>query len=69
MKEVAHPNHKLSIKKEKIYRYAKSKPPYFKNKGTNTKLTTAVSFNKMFNPGPDVSFNGSPTVSPMTAAA
>jgi len=28
----------------------------------------AESLMRMFNDGPDVSFNGSPTVSPMTAA-
>lgn len=28
----------------------------------------AISFTKIFKAGPDVSFNGSPTVSPTTAA-
>lgn len=28
----------------------------------------AINFTKIFNEGPDVSFNGSPTVSPITAA-
>jgi hypothetical protein len=33
-----------------------------------TKDIIAISFIKMFNAGPEVSFNGSPTVSPTTAA-
>merc|ERR1719155_376527 len=33
----------------------------------NTKLMMAVSFMTMFNAGPEVSFRGSPTVSPVTA--
>jgi len=33
-----------------------------------TKDKIAINFTRIFNAGPDVSFNGSPTVSPMTAA-
>lgn len=39
----------------------------YKN-GAITKATTDINFNKMFNEGPEVSLNGSPTVSPTTAA-
>src|SRR5205809_2576899 len=38
------------------------------NQGANTKLTTLISLMRMFIAGPDVSLNGSPTVSPTTAA-
>lgn len=34
----------------------------------NTKEMIAMSFMRMFREGPDVSFSGSPTVSPTTAA-
>ena len=34
----------------------------------NTREIIAISFIKMFKAGPDVSFRGSPTVSPTTAA-
>src|SRR5690606_16434797 len=37
-------------------------------KGTKTKLKIAMSFIRMLSEGPDVSLNGSPTVSPTTAA-
>mmetsp|Transcript_4484 Transcript_4484/g.8293 ORF Transcript_4484/g.8293 Transcript_4484/m.8293 type:complete len:327 (+) Transcript_4484:1066-2046(+) len=37
-------------------------------KSANTSEMMAISFIKMFNAGPDVSFKGSPTVSPTTAA-
>jgi len=37
-------------------------------KGAITNATTDINFNKMFNDGPEVSLNGSPTVSPTTAA-
>ena len=40
----------------------------FEKPPTNTKLIIAISFINMFNEGPLVSFNGSPTVSPITAA-
>ena len=36
--------------------------------GAITSDTTDISFIKIFNDGPDVSLNGSPTVSPTTAA-
>ena len=38
------------------------------NKGAITKLTIAITFIRIFMEGPDVSFKGSPTVSPTTAA-
>ena len=37
-------------------------------KGTKTKLSIADSLTSMFREGPEVSLNGSPTVSPTTAA-
>jgi len=37
-------------------------------KGAITNATTDINFNKIFNDGPEVSLNGSPTVSPTTAA-
>ena len=36
--------------------------------GVNTTATMLMSFTRMFSDGPDVSLQGSPTVSPMTAA-
>lgn len=38
------------------------------NELANIKDNIAISFIRMFNAGPDVSFSGSPTVSPTTAA-
>ena len=38
------------------------------NKGAITKLTIAITFIRIFIAGPDVSLNGSPTVSPTTVA-
>lgn len=38
------------------------------NNGTNTSETIDINLIKIFNDGPDVSLNGSPTVSPTTAA-
>jgi hypothetical protein len=38
------------------------------NPFTKTKLIMAISLIKIFNEGPDVSFKGSPIVSPITAA-
>jgi len=38
------------------------------NPFANTKLIIAISFTKIFKLGPLVSFNGSPIVSPITAA-
>ena len=43
-------------------------PPWFKNNCANTKDTMVINFINIFNEGPDVSLNGSPTVSPTTAA-
>ena len=39
-----------------------------RKKGANTSDSTAMSLIKMLLAGPEVSFSGSPTVSPMTAA-
>lgn len=36
--------------------------------GANTSDSTAMSLMRMFRDGPEVSFKGSPTVSPITAA-
>jgi len=36
--------------------------------GAITRETTAINLIRMFSDGPDVSLNGSPTVSPTTAA-
>ena len=36
--------------------------------GVNTTATILMSFTRMFSDGPEVSLQGSPTVSPMTAA-
>ena len=38
------------------------------NKGAITKLTIAITFIRIFIDGPEVSLNGSPTVSPTTVA-
>ena len=40
----------------------------FYSKGAITNATTDINFSKIFNDGPEVSLNGSPTVSPTTAA-
>ena len=37
--------------------------------GVNTTATMLMSFTRMFRDGPEVSLQGSPTVSPITAAA
>ena len=42
--------------------------PFVEKYLQNTKDKMAINFIKMFKLGPLVSFNGSPTVSPMTAA-
>ncbi len=39
-----------------------------RNTGANTRDTMAISFSRMFSDGPEVSLNGSPTMSPSTAA-
>jgi hypothetical protein len=41
----------------------------FYNNGAITKLTIAITLIKIFIAGPEVSLNGSPTVSPTTVAA
>ena len=43
--------------------------PFNVNNGAITRLTIAITLIKMFIEGPDVSLNGSPTVSPTTTAA
>lgn len=43
-------------------------PPYCASIGPNTSETTVISFIRMLIEGPEVSLNGSPTVSPTTAA-
>ena len=42
--------------------------PYLTKSGANTSDTIVISFIRMLIDGPDVSLNGSPTVSPTTAA-
>lgn len=43
-------------------------PPLAAKNGAKTRDSTAMSLIKMFSDGPEVSFKGSPTVSPITAA-
>ena len=43
-------------------------PPIDRNNGANTSDTTVISLIRILIEGPDVSLNGSPTVSPTTAA-
>lgn len=43
-------------------------PPWVAKKGANTRDSTAMSFIRMLSDGPEVSFSGSPIVSPITAA-
>ena len=43
-------------------------PPMDKNRGANTRDTIVISLIRMLMDGPEVSLNGSPTVSPTTAA-
>jgi len=45
-----------------------NQPPLAAKKGVNTRDSTAISLIKTFREGPEVSFKGSPTVSPITAA-
>lgn len=45
-----------------------SNPPCAAKKGAKTNDSTAMSLMRIFRDGPDVSFSGSPMVSPMTAA-
>jgi len=46
----------------------KSRPPCVAKNGAKTSDSTAISLMRMLSDGPDVSFNGSPMVSPITAA-
>lgn len=48
--------------------YFNNIPPYFSNAPLKTSDVIAINFIRMFREGPLVSFNGSPTVSPITAA-
>ena len=48
-------------------RFSKT-PPYCNTNGANTNATTVINFTNIFNDGPEVSLNGSPTVSPTTPA-
>ncbi len=41
---------------------------YLIKNGTNTSEIIAINLMRIFNAGPEVSLNGSPTVSPTTAA-
>lgn len=50
------------------YQNLKRRPPWVAKKGANTSDSTAISLIRMLSEGPDVSFNGSPMVSPITAA-
>ena len=50
-----------------LQKYYRS-PPIERNSGANTSDTTVISLIRMLMDGPDVSLNGSPTVSPTTAA-
>ena len=43
-------------------------PPYCTKNGTKTSDRMADNLIRIFSDGPDVSFSGSPTVSPTTAA-
>ena len=43
--------------------------PFNVNRGAITKLTIAITLIRIFIEGPEVSLNGSPTVSPTTTAA
>lgn len=46
----------------------KRMPPCAAKNGANTRDSTAISLIRMLSDGPDVSFSGSPMVSPITAA-
>ena len=48
--------------------YPSKIPPYSTKNGANTRLRMAESLIRIFSDGPEVSFKGSPTVSPTTAA-
>ena len=51
-----------------FYDSSYNNPPIDRNNGANTNDTTVISLIRMLIEGPDVSLNGSPTVSPTTAA-
>lgn len=51
-----------------LYRYLKRIPPCVAKKGAKTRDSTAMSLIRILREGPDVSFRGSPMVSPITAA-
>ena len=51
-----------------FYEISYSNPPIAINNGANTSDTTVISLIRILMDGPDVSLNGSPTVSPTTAA-
>ena len=48
--------------------YCNKIPPNCKKNGANTRDTIVISLIKILIDGPEVSLNGSPTVSPTTAA-
>jgi hypothetical protein len=50
------------------YSHLNRMPPWVAKNGANTRDSTAMSLMRMFSEGPEVSFRGSPMVSPMTAA-
>ena len=51
-----------------FYEISYSNPPIAINNGANTSDTTVISLIRILMDGPDVSLNGSPTVSPVTVA-
>ena len=51
-----------------FYASSYNNPPIDRNNGANTSDTTVINLIRMLIEGPDVSLNGSPTVSPTTAA-
>ena len=51
-----------------LYSHLKRMPPWVAKKGANTRDSTAMSLMRMLREGPEVSFRGSPMVSPITAA-
>lgn len=61
-------NKKGPLAKSLILLFYRKSPPILTNSGANTSETTVISFISMFSDGPEVSLNGSPTVSPVTAA-
>ena len=51
-----------------VQRILRVRAPYQVIRGAMSRETTAITLMRMATPGPDVSLNGSPTVSPTTAA-